>query len=63
MELPSGATLLASCERSPVQASRAGGSAWGLRFPLEPDERTADAFAAACPDEAATGRCWYCGTP
>ncbi|MFE4957976.1 methyltransferase domain-containing protein [Streptomyces sp. NPDC056653] len=54
MELPAGATLLASCDRYPVQAFRIGGSAWGLQFHLEVDKAAVDAFAAAFPDEAAT---------
>jgi GMP synthase-like glutamine amidotransferase/SAM-dependent methyltransferase len=54
MDLPAGATLLASCDRYPVQAFRIGGSAWGLQFHLEVDKAAADAFAAAFPDEAAT---------
>lgn len=52
-DLPSGATLLASCDRYPVQAFRIGGSAWGLQFHLDVDETAVDAFVAACPDEAA----------
>jgi GMP synthase-like glutamine amidotransferase/SAM-dependent methyltransferase len=54
MDLPAGATLLASCDRYPVQAFRIGGSAWGLQFHLEVDKAAVDAFAAAFPDEAAT---------
>ncbi|MEV6130945.1 methyltransferase domain-containing protein [Streptomyces violaceusniger] len=53
MDLPAGATLLASCDRYPVQAFRIGGSAWGLQFHLEVDKAAVDAFAAAFPDEAA----------
>ncbi|MGW3104297.1 methyltransferase domain-containing protein [Streptomyces sp. NPDC001100] len=49
-DLPAGATVLASCERYPVQAFRIGGSAWGTQFHLEVDETAAGAF----PDEAAT---------
>ncbi|MFB7933958.1 methyltransferase domain-containing protein [Streptomyces sp. NPDC056039] len=52
MDLPSGATLLASCDRHPVQAFRVGGSAWGLRFHLEVDNTAVDAFATALPGEA-----------
>ncbi|MHB9856944.1 methyltransferase domain-containing protein [Streptomyces sp. YIM S03343] len=52
MELPHGATPLASCDRDPVQAFRIGGSAWGLRFHLEVDKSAVDALAAAFPDEA-----------
>lgn len=54
MDLPAGATLLASCDRYPAQAFRIGGSAWGLQFHLEADKAAVDAFAAAFPDEAAT---------
>lgn len=54
MDLPAGATLLASCDRYPVQAFRVGGSAWGLQFHLEVDKAAVDAFAAAFPGEAAT---------
>lgn len=54
MDLPAGATLLASCDRYPVQAFRIGGSAWGLQFHLEVDKAAVDAFAAAFPGEAAT---------
>lgn len=32
LDLPAGATLLASCDHDPVQAFRIGGSAWGTRF-------------------------------
>ncbi|AEM83031.1 methyltransferase domain-containing protein [Streptomyces violaceusniger] len=53
MDLPSGATLLASCDRYPVQAFRIGGSAWGLQFHLEVDAPAVGAFAVAFPDEAA----------
>ncbi|MFJ6081489.1 methyltransferase domain-containing protein [Streptomyces sp. NPDC092369] len=53
MDLPAGATLLASCERYPVQAFRVGGSAWGMQFHLEADKATVDAFVAAFPEEAA----------
>ncbi|WP_406129726.1 gamma-glutamyl-gamma-aminobutyrate hydrolase family protein [Streptomyces canus] len=56
MDLPAGATLLASCDRYPVQAFRVGGSAWGLQFHLEVDKAAVDAFAAAFPGEAAPGR-------
>ncbi|MGI5460249.1 methyltransferase domain-containing protein [Streptomyces sp. CA-249302] len=54
MDLPAGATLLASCDRYPVQAFRVGGSAWGIQFHLELDEEGVKAFAAAFPEEAAT---------
>lgn len=54
MEPPPGATVLASCDRYPVQAFRVGGSAWGLQFHLEADAAAVDAFAAAFPAEAAT---------
>ncbi|MEU1802840.1 gamma-glutamyl-gamma-aminobutyrate hydrolase family protein [Streptomyces sp. NPDC019937] len=46
---PAGATLLASCDRYPVQAFRTGGSAWGLRFHLEVDSEAVDALATAAP--------------
>jgi GMP synthase-like glutamine amidotransferase/SAM-dependent methyltransferase len=54
MHLPAGATLLASCDRYPVQAFRIGGSAWGMQFHLEADETAVGAFADAFPEEAAT---------
>lgn len=54
MDLPAGATLLASCDRYPVQAFRIGGSAWGMQFHLEVDEAAVTAFADASPEEAAT---------
>ncbi|WP_328675167.1 methyltransferase domain-containing protein [Streptomyces sp. NBC_00343] len=54
MDLPAGATLLASCDRYPVQAFRIGGSAWGMQFHLEVDEAAVGAFADAFPQEAAT---------
>jgi GMP synthase-like glutamine amidotransferase len=54
MDLPAGATLLASCDRYPVQAFRIGGSAWGMQFHLEADETAVGAFADAFPEEAAT---------
>lgn len=53
MDLPAGASLLAPCDRYPVQAFRAGGSAWGVQFHLEVDEAAVQAFAAAFPQEAA----------
>lgn len=55
MDLPpgAGATLLASCDRYPVQAFRIGGSAWGLQFHLEVDKTAVDAFVTAFPGEAA----------
>ncbi|MFD4557973.1 methyltransferase domain-containing protein [Streptomyces sp. NPDC058469] len=54
MDLPAGATLLASCDQYPVQAYRIGGSAWGMQFHLEVDEAAVGAFADAFPEEAAT---------
>lgn len=54
MDLPAGATLLASCDRYPVQAFRIGGSAWGIQFHLEVDKAAVEAFAGAFPEEAAT---------
>ncbi|OPF81727.1 methyltransferase type 11 [Streptomyces antioxidans] len=63
MELPAGATPLASCDRYPVQAFRIGGSAWGLQFHLEVDKAAVDAFAAAFPDEAATAPDLIASTP
>ncbi|MEV6483981.1 methyltransferase domain-containing protein [Streptomyces sp. NPDC051576] len=54
MDLPAGATLLASCDRYPVQAFRIGASAWGTQFHLEVDEAAVGAFADAFPQEAAT---------
>ncbi|MGW2328382.1 methyltransferase domain-containing protein [Streptomyces sp. NPDC001700] len=45
MDLPTGATLLASCDRYSVQAFRIGGSAWGVQFHLEVDKAAVDAFA------------------
>ncbi|MFS8198039.1 methyltransferase domain-containing protein [Streptomyces sp. CWNU-52B] len=54
VDLPPGATLLASCDRHRVQAFRIGGSAWGVRFHLEADKAAVDAFATAPPGEAAT---------
>lgn len=54
MDLPVGATLLASCDRYPVQAFRIGGSAWGTQFHLEVDETAVGAFADAFREEAAT---------
>ncbi|MFE7029035.1 methyltransferase domain-containing protein [Streptomyces sp. NPDC057621] len=54
MDLPAGATLLASCDRYPVQAFRIGRSAWGTQFHLEVDKEAVDAFATAFPGEAAT---------
>ncbi|MEV7391974.1 methyltransferase domain-containing protein [Streptomyces sp. NPDC091215] len=54
MDLPAEATLLASCDRYPVQAFRIGRSAWGLQFHLEVDEAGVEAFARAFPEEAAT---------
>lgn len=54
MDLPVGATLLASCDQYPVQAFRVGGSAWGMQFHLEVDEAAVGAFAEAFPEEAAT---------
>ncbi|WP_329376551.1 methyltransferase domain-containing protein [Streptomyces sp. NBC_01351] len=39
-ELPAQAVVLASDDRRAVQAFRIGGSAWGLRFPLEADSAT-----------------------
>ncbi|MFC8517248.1 methyltransferase domain-containing protein [Streptomyces sp. NPDC057257] len=54
MDLPAGATLLASCDRYPVQAFRVGGSAWGVQFHLEAVQETVEAFARAFPEEAAT---------
>ncbi|MFF7469185.1 methyltransferase domain-containing protein [Streptomyces sp. NPDC008092] len=53
MNLPAGATLLASCGRYPVQAFRVGGSAWGMQFHLEVDEAAVGVFAGAYPAEAA----------
>ncbi|MEJ8640943.1 type 1 glutamine amidotransferase [Streptomyces sp. MS1.HAVA.3] len=43
VELPSEAVVLASDDRHTVQAFRIGGSAWGLRFPLEADAAAVDA--------------------
>lgn len=37
MDLPARTTLLASCDHHPAQAFRIGGSAWGIRFPWDPD--------------------------
>ncbi|MEU2879830.1 type 1 glutamine amidotransferase, partial [Streptomyces sp. NPDC007070] len=54
MDLPPGATLLASCDRYPVQAFRIGGSAWGVQFHLEVDGTAVEAFAGTFPEEAAT---------
>ena len=54
LELPAGATLLASGDRYPVQAFRIGGSAWGTQFHLEVDQTAVGAFADAFPEEAAT---------
>lgn len=54
MDLPAGATLLASRDRHPVQAFRIGGWAWGMQFHLEVDEPAVEAFAQAFPEEAAT---------
>jgi len=63
MDLPDGATLLATCDRYPVQAFRIGGSAWGLQFHLEVDKEAVDAFATAFPDEAATAPDLHESTP
>ncbi|MCM2387266.1 type 1 glutamine amidotransferase [Streptomyces albipurpureus] len=52
MALPVGATTLASCERYPVQAFRAGSSAWGLQFHLEADTDAVSAFVEAFPHDA-----------
>ncbi|WP_328914887.1 MULTISPECIES: type 1 glutamine amidotransferase [unclassified Streptomyces] len=54
MRLPEGTALLASCERYPVQAFRAGERAWGLQFHLEVDAEAVGAFVTAFPEEAAT---------
>ncbi|WP_405796682.1 methyltransferase domain-containing protein [Streptomyces sp. NBC_01506] len=54
MSLPAGAVVLASCERYPVQAFRAGSSAWGLQFHLEADEEAVGAFVEAFPYDAAS---------
>ncbi|MFE8017212.1 methyltransferase domain-containing protein [Streptomyces antibioticus] len=53
MDLPTGATLLASCDRYPVQAFRTGGSAWGIQFHMEVDKEAVESFAAAFPEEEA----------
>ncbi|MEU0955786.1 methyltransferase domain-containing protein [Streptomyces niveus] len=54
MSLPAGAVTLASCARYPVQAFRAGSSAWGLQFHLEADEEAVGAFVDAFPSDAAS---------
>ncbi|MGW1285318.1 methyltransferase domain-containing protein [Streptomyces sp. NPDC001118] len=54
VDLPATATLLASCEHHPVQAFRIGGSAWGIRFPLEAAAAAAYALAGARPEGAAS---------
>ncbi|MEW2492439.1 methyltransferase domain-containing protein [Streptomyces nodosus] len=54
MDLPTEATLLASCDRYPVQAFRIGRCAWGLQFHLEVDEMAVEALVRAFPEEAAT---------
>ncbi|MEU3838679.1 methyltransferase domain-containing protein [Streptomyces sp. NPDC028635] len=55
-DLPTGATVLASCDGRRVQAFRIGGTAWGLRFHLEAGKRAADAVAAAFAGHPATAR-------
>ncbi|MFC1410207.1 methyltransferase domain-containing protein [Streptacidiphilus sp. N1-12] len=54
VDLPAGATLLASCDQYPVQAFRVGGSAWGTQFHPEVDAEAVDALATAFPEEAAS---------
>ncbi|WP_407555058.1 methyltransferase domain-containing protein [Streptomyces sp. Pv4-95] len=59
-DLPAGATVLATGGRSPAQAFRIGGSAWGLQLHLEADgagvyEAPVDA-CAALPEDAAMAR-------
>jgi len=51
-ELGAGSVLLASSERYPAQAFRAGARAWGLQFHLEVDEEAAAAMVNAFPAEA-----------
>ncbi|HMK99515.1 MAG TPA: type 1 glutamine amidotransferase [Acidimicrobiales bacterium] len=51
-ELGAGSVLLASSERYPAQAFRAGVRAWGLQFHLEVDEEAAAAMVHAFPAEA-----------
>ena len=53
LDLPEGATLLASTEAYPHQAFRVGGSAWGLQFHLEVDADAVARFVDAFPDDAA----------
>lgn len=48
-----GSTVLASSERYPAQAFRAGDAAWGLQFHLEVDPPAAQAMAEAFAEEAA----------
>jgi GMP synthase-like glutamine amidotransferase len=48
-----GSVLLASSERYPAQAFRAGTAAWGLQFHLEVDEAAARAMVEAFAGEAA----------
>ncbi|MFJ4468320.1 methyltransferase domain-containing protein [Streptomyces sp. NPDC089424] len=49
VDLPARVTVLASCDRYPVQAFRVDGSAWGLQFHPESDKAAGDAFVAALP--------------
>lgn len=52
-ELGAGCLSLASSDRYPAQAFRAGTSAWGLQFHVEVDEVAARGMVAAFPEEAA----------
>ncbi|MET7289939.1 methyltransferase domain-containing protein [Streptomyces sp. NPDC005573] len=53
VDLPAGATALASCDHGPVQAFRIGGSAWGLRFDLEVGDTGAEAVPGTFPEAVA----------
>ncbi|MER6565432.1 methyltransferase domain-containing protein [Streptomyces sp. NPDC001093] len=54
LDLPQTATVLASCGHQPAQAFRIGGSAWGIQFPLDADEATAEGAVVPCPEDAAS---------
>ena len=50
VELPAGATLLASSDRDPHQAFRFGGNAWGLQFHPEFDAEITTTYINYCHD-------------
>lgn len=52
LDVPAGATRLASSPKYPNQAYRVGGRAWGLQFHVEVDDQAVRGFLDAFGDEA-----------